>query len=135
METQTGATDARLSNGELTPARLQPGLGSWNPFLPSAVTAGIDRWRFDFVTFNKVNTYAWFKENIVNLDEEAGWAPNDRAGALSRRLGETRVPTGLFYAEEREAFHKGEGAGVTAADAPPDKNKPPEPVGGFRVAE
>lgn len=56
LETPTGETDARQSNGALVPARLQPGLGSWNPFLSSAVTAGIDRWRFDAVIFNKVNT-------------------------------------------------------------------------------
>ena len=54
--TPTGETDARLSNGDLAPPRMQPGLGSWNPFLSSAMTAGIDRWRFDAVIFNKVNT-------------------------------------------------------------------------------
>ena len=56
VETPTGETGALQSNGELVPARLQAGLGSWNPFLSSAMTAGIDRWRFDAVIFNKVNT-------------------------------------------------------------------------------
>ena len=58
------------------------------------------------VTFNKVNTYDWFKENLVNLDEREDYDPTDREGAL-RLLHETGgVVTGVLYKQERPVFHE-----------------------------
>lgn len=58
------------------------------------------------VTFNRVNTYEWFKENIVNLDEEEGYDKHNKAQAL-QRIGETdSVCTGILYQEDRPAFHE-----------------------------
>ncbi len=48
------------------------------------------------VTFNKVNTYAWFRENIRRLYEE-GYEPTDRGRALDILMGSEKVPTGIFY--------------------------------------
>jgi 2-oxoglutarate ferredoxin oxidoreductase subunit beta len=58
------------------------------------------------VTFNRVNTYEWFKENIVNLDEEAGYDPSNKYMALKRIAETESVCTGLLYKEDRPAHHE-----------------------------
>lgn len=52
------------------------------------------------VTFNKINTYDWYAERIVRL-EEAGHDPSDfdAAWARSGEFGE-RIPVGVFYRSE-----------------------------------
>lgn len=58
------------------------------------------------VTFNKVNTYDWFKENLVNVDEREDYDPTDREGAL-RLIHETKgMVTGVLYRQERPVFHE-----------------------------
>jgi len=49
------------------------------------------------VTFNKHNTYDWFRKRVYKL-EEAGHDPSDRVGAMEAALewGD-RIPIGLFY--------------------------------------
>ena len=54
------------------------------------------------VSFNSVNTYAWFKENTYWLD---GHDPSDFSKALSLALSEAPFPLGvLFRGEERTTF-------------------------------
>ena len=61
------------------------------------------------VTFNKFNTYAWFRERVYDIAEEGGHNPEDSAAALSRAFewGE-RIPTGLFYQSEQPVFEESE---------------------------
>jgi 2-oxoglutarate ferredoxin oxidoreductase subunit beta len=47
------------------------------------------------VSFNKVNTYNWFKEHTYNL--ENSHTPEDREEALRRAMETERLPLGLFY--------------------------------------
>lgn len=49
------------------------------------------------VTFNKVNTYDWFKENLVNLDKEEGYDPSNRIQAMTRIMETGGLLTGLIY--------------------------------------
>jgi len=57
------------------------------------------------VTFNKVNTYEWFKEKLVNLDTVAGYDPTDKYGA-ARVVGEhDGLVLGVVYREERPVYH------------------------------
>ncbi|MDB5085994.1 MAG: 2-oxoacid ferredoxin oxidoreductase [Bacilli bacterium] len=58
------------------------------------------------VTFNKVNTYDWFKEHIVNMDEDESFDPTNRMDALRRVHEVESVCTGVIYREERPAFHE-----------------------------
>ena len=55
------------------------------------------------VSFNKVNTYQWYKEHCYELGE--GHDPTDHAQALSIGLefGE-RIPLGVIYKQERPIF-------------------------------
>lgn len=56
------------------------------------------------VTFNKDNTYAWFKERIYKLDE-TGHDPSHAQAAMLRALewGE-RIPIGVFFEEDRPLY-------------------------------
>ena len=57
------------------------------------------------VTFNMLNTYAWFKERVYKLEEDAGYDPTDLMAALAKSLefGE-RIPIGLLYRSERPTY-------------------------------
>jgi 2-oxoglutarate ferredoxin oxidoreductase subunit beta len=48
------------------------------------------------VTFNKVNTYAWFRQNIRKLEEEA-YEPTDRMRALDLVLNSEKIPVGILF--------------------------------------
>jgi 2-oxoglutarate/2-oxoacid ferredoxin oxidoreductase subunit beta len=56
------------------------------------------------VTYNKVNTYAWFKEKTYYLD--ASHDPYDRTEALKRAAEVDRLPLGLFYLHPRATFEE-----------------------------
>jgi len=55
VETPTGDTHARDGGLKLSPS-LQPGSGSFDPFLGVASTLDLDLWRFDALAFYKANT-------------------------------------------------------------------------------
>jgi 2-oxoglutarate/2-oxoacid ferredoxin oxidoreductase subunit beta len=55
------------------------------------------------VTFNKVNTYGWYRERVYRLD--GGYDPEDRIGAFARALEwEDRIPLGVIYRNNRPSF-------------------------------
>jgi len=47
------------------------------------------------VSFNKVNTYQWFKEHTYYLGDDHN--PHDRMGAFGRAIEKERLPLGIFY--------------------------------------
>lgn len=72
--------------------------------LTSLIEAGIKHKGFSLinvfspcVTFNKINTYDWFKENIVNLDTIEGYDPANRIGAMTKLMETGGMLTGLIY--------------------------------------
>ncbi|MBA7673084.1 hypothetical protein ES703_81272 [subsurface metagenome] len=56
------------------------------------------------VTWNRVNTYQFFRERVYKLEEE-GHDPKsfEEAYARAREWGD-RIPIGVFYKEERPAY-------------------------------
>lgn len=57
------------------------------------------------VTFNKVNTYDWFKENIVDLDELPDYDSTDRIMAMSKIMETDGMLCGLIYQnKERKSY-------------------------------
>ncbi len=48
------------------------------------------------VTYNKVNTYPWFKSRVYKL-EEAGHDAGDFKAALAKALEDEKLPIGVFY--------------------------------------
>ncbi len=60
------------------------------------------------VTFNRLNTYDWFRERVYKL-EEANHNPKDKKAAREKADEDiatdyNMVPIGLFYKEERPAY-------------------------------
>ncbi|SFD70012.1 2-oxoglutarate ferredoxin oxidoreductase subunit beta [Paenibacillus catalpae] len=49
------------------------------------------------VTFNKINTYDWFKENIVNLEQFPDYDPANRIAAMNKIMETNGMLTGLIY--------------------------------------
>lgn len=57
------------------------------------------------VTFNKINTYDWFKENIVNTDDIAGYDPSNRVAAMANLMETHGMLCGLIYQNtERKSY-------------------------------
>jgi len=57
------------------------------------------------VTFNKVNTYQWFKDNSYYLEDS--YDPNDRMAALERTVGQERFALGVIYVSpEKPSFEE-----------------------------
>lgn len=54
------------------------------------------------VTYNKLNTYDWFKENTYYLKDS--YKANDRVAAFKKALETEKFPLGVFYSEKRSTF-------------------------------
>ena len=57
------------------------------------------------VTFNKVNTYAWYKKRVYKIGENESYNPNDKIQAFTKALewGD-KIPTGVIYREDRPSY-------------------------------
>jgi 2-oxoglutarate ferredoxin oxidoreductase subunit beta len=72
--------------------------------LTSLIEAGIKHDGFSFinvfspcVTYNKVNTYDWFKENLTKLSDIEGYDSSSRDIAMQTLLNHKGLVTGLIY--------------------------------------
>ncbi|MBW1849927.1 MAG: 2-oxoacid:ferredoxin oxidoreductase subunit beta [Deltaproteobacteria bacterium] len=56
------------------------------------------------VSFNRINTYDWYKKRVYDLAEE-GYTPDsfDNAAKIAREWGD-RIPVGIIYKEEKPTF-------------------------------
>ena len=57
------------------------------------------------VSFNKINTFAWYNQRVYELDE--AYDNTDRAAAMvkSMEFGD-RIPIGVLYQKEQPTFHE-----------------------------
>lgn len=58
------------------------------------------------VTFNKINTYDWFKERIVNLDSIPGYDPGNRIAAMTKLMETDGMLTGLIYRDHSKPSYE-----------------------------
>ncbi|MFC6119037.1 2-oxoacid:ferredoxin oxidoreductase subunit beta [Macrococcoides bohemicum] len=72
--------------------------------LTSIIEAAINHKGFAFVnvfspcvTYNKVNTYDWFKENLVSLNDIEGYDNKDKMQALNTVVEHNGLVTGIIY--------------------------------------
>ena len=68
------------------------------------------------VTFNKVNTYQWFKENTYKLED--GYDPTNRQEAFRRATETEKLPVGIFYVNSAKSSFE-ENLGVYKDDKSP----------------
>jgi 2-oxoglutarate ferredoxin oxidoreductase subunit beta len=60
------------------------------------------------VTYNKINTYDWYRARVYKVEEEPGYDPTDRAAAWTRaqEWGD-RIPEGIIYqSTERPTYEE-----------------------------
>ncbi|KPV57702.1 2-oxoacid ferredoxin oxidoreductase [Paenibacillus sp. A3] len=75
--------------------------------LTSLIEEGMKHEGFSFinvfspcVTFNKVNTYEWFKEHIVDLEETPDYDASNRVAAMTKIMETNSLVTGLIYQDK-----------------------------------
>jgi 2-oxoglutarate ferredoxin oxidoreductase subunit beta len=63
------------------------------------------------VTYNKLNTYPWFKKRLYKLEDDSGYDPANTRTALEKSFewGD-RIPIGLFYRDEQPTYEDSEPA-------------------------
>ncbi len=81
------------------------------------------------VSFNKINTFAWYNQRVYELDES--YDPTNKIGALEKAMefGD-RIPIGVIYREDGQNFHE---KNRTLQDGVPllEKELKPEVIGDF----
>ncbi|MGG0665509.1 2-oxoacid:ferredoxin oxidoreductase subunit beta [Viridibacillus arvi] len=75
--------------------------------LTAIIEAGMNHNGFAFinvfspcVTYNKINTYDWFKENITKLSSIEGYDSTNRARAMATVMEQEGLVTGIIYQDE-----------------------------------
>jgi 2-oxoglutarate ferredoxin oxidoreductase subunit beta len=58
------------------------------------------------VTYNKINTYDFFREHVYNLDKVEGYDPTDRAAAMKMIIETNGLCTGLIYKDESRVSYQ-----------------------------
>jgi 2-oxoglutarate ferredoxin oxidoreductase subunit beta len=87
------------------------------------------------VTFNKLNTFRWYRERAFKVEDEGHDPGNlEAAWRVSRMWGE-RIPTGIIYRAERPCFeqkHPVLAGKTTLAALPMDPTRCARELEGFR---
>lgn len=58
------------------------------------------------VTFNKINTYDWFKEHVVDLDDIPDYDSTDRIKAMSKIMETEGMLCGLIYQDKESRSYE-----------------------------
>jgi 2-oxoglutarate ferredoxin oxidoreductase subunit beta len=123
---RTKSTPAGCPEDELNPLALAMisgatyvarGFSGEQDHLTTLIAQGIQHKGFSLidvfspcVTYNKHNTYPWFKERVYTLEDSDYEATDyDRALGKVREYGD-RIPIGLFYRANRPTYEDGEPA-------------------------
>jgi 2-oxoglutarate/2-oxoacid ferredoxin oxidoreductase subunit beta len=56
------------------------------------------------VTYNRVNTYEWYRDHSYYLEEESGYDSTDRKQAWDTLLQNEKIPLGVIYQEDRPSY-------------------------------
>jgi 2-oxoglutarate ferredoxin oxidoreductase subunit beta len=59
------------------------------------------------VTFNRVNTYDYYREKVYRIDSIKNYDRTDLEHAFKRAIEEERLPTGIFYQVQRPIYEDG----------------------------
>ncbi|TET48738.1 MAG: 2-oxoacid:ferredoxin oxidoreductase subunit beta, partial [Actinomycetota bacterium] len=59
------------------------------------------------VTFNRVNTYDYYREKIYKIEDIKNYDRTDLEHAFKRTIEEERLPTGIFYKVQRPIYEDG----------------------------
>lgn len=56
------------------------------------------------VTFNRLNTYDWFRERIHSIEEDNDYDPSSREKAIQKLFTVQGIPVGIFLDERKNTF-------------------------------
>jgi 2-oxoglutarate ferredoxin oxidoreductase subunit beta len=56
------------------------------------------------VTYNKHNTFAWFKDNVFDVTQIEGYDNTNRQHAFEALTAEGKIPLGIIYQTQRASF-------------------------------
>jgi 2-oxoglutarate ferredoxin oxidoreductase subunit beta len=63
------------------------------------------------VSFNKVNTFQWYKSRVDNINEDPAYDPSDRLTAFERaQEWGKRIPIGILFRADRPPLEEQENA-------------------------
>lgn len=89
------------------------GFSSWQPQLSRLIVQGITHPGFSLinvispcVTYNRVNTYEWYKKTLVNLDEDPSYKSSQRAQVLARLEESDELVTGLIFQKPSRPYEE-----------------------------
>lgn len=57
------------------------------------------------VTYNKINTYDYFKENLIDLREDESYDSSNKGAAYAKVIETEGMVQGVIYKNERPAYH------------------------------
>jgi 2-oxoglutarate/2-oxoacid ferredoxin oxidoreductase subunit beta len=89
------------------------GFSSWQPQLVRLIEEAIRHRGFSYlnvispcVTFNKVNTYDWYKKNLRSVDDDPSYQPDDRARAFELLTREDEMVTGVIFRDDEQPAYE-----------------------------
>lgn len=89
--------------------------------LTALIEAGIQHKGFSFinvyspcVTYNKVNTYEWFKEHLTKLSDIEGYDPQNREQAMQVVMEKESLVTGIIYQDLDSKPYEAKAEGFSA---------------------
>ncbi len=81
--------------------------------LTAIIEAGINHKGFSIinvfspcVTYNKVNTYDWFKENLTKLSDLENYDPTNREAAMNTLMQHDDLVTGIIYQDKKRPSYQ-----------------------------
>jgi 2-oxoglutarate/2-oxoacid ferredoxin oxidoreductase subunit beta len=81
--------------------------------LTALIEAGINHKGFSIinvfspcVTYNKINTYDWFKENLTKLSDVQGYDSSNREEAMNMLMKKDGLVTGLIYQNKEQPSYQ-----------------------------
>ena len=115
LSTPSGSIEAEISPLQLALSSgvsfLAQGFSGSTKELTKLIEAGIQHKGFSMinvfspcVTYNKINTYDWFKENIVSLADDPDYDPSNAEMAMQKVMASKGLCTGIIYQEERPSY-------------------------------
>lgn len=92
---------------------IAQGFSAYQDQLIAIITKAVQHKGFSFVnvfspcvTFNKVNTYQWFRENLVNIDDISDYDRKDFNKAVNKYLETDGLFTGILFEKNKEEYQR-----------------------------
>ncbi|NBG87987.1 2-oxoacid:ferredoxin oxidoreductase subunit beta [Isachenkonia alkalipeptolytica] len=115
--TPQGSEDLPLQPGLMSLSAgatfLAQGFSGYQEELVDLIKKGIEHEGFSFInvfspciTFNKQNTYQWFRKNLTSVSEDRAYDPSSYHGAMGKLMETNGLVTGVLYENQQKEKKK-----------------------------